>query len=125
MAFENQGSNLPGIDAGADLTAAQFRAVVIDGTGRAVLAGADVAIDGILQDNPAIDEPAAIWGPGTVSKVVVGTGGATRGALATTAADGVIDASATDVIAGRFLETGVAGTTVSMWMGPGTGGVAP
>jgi hypothetical protein len=125
MAYENIGSNLPGIDAGADLTGDQFQAVVIDSTGRAVVAGADVAIDGILQNKPDIGEPAAIWGPGSVSKVIVGTGGATRGVLATTASDGLIDASSTDIIAGRFLETGVVTTTVSMWMGPGTGGAAP
>lgn len=125
MSFSNQGANLPGIVAGADLTTRQFRAIIIDATGRAALAGADVAIDGILQNNPNTDEPATIWGPGSVSKVIVGTGGATRGTLATTAADGMKDAAATDVVAGRFLETGVAGVTVALWMGPQAGGVAP
>lgn len=125
MSFENRGSNLPGIVAGADLTADQFRAVVIDSTGRAVVAGADVAIDGILQNDPDITEAATIWGTGSVSKVVVGTGGATRGALATTASDGIIDASATDVVCGRFLETATVGLIAALWIGPQAGGVAP
>jgi hypothetical protein len=125
MAYENIGSNLPGIDAGADLTGDQFRGVVIDSTGRAVVATAGTqAIDGVLQNKPAEDEPAAIWGPGSATKVIVGTGGATRGVQATPASDGLIDASTGDIVSGTFLETGVAGTTVSMWIGPGAGGAA-
>lgn len=126
MAYESTGTDLPGITASADLSAGQYRAVVIDANGQAAFAGADVAIDGFLQNKPdAINKPCSIKGPGTVTKALVGTGDATRGSLATTAADGVTDASSTDIICGRFLETGVATNTVSLWVGPGCGGAAP
>ncbi len=126
MAYENVGSNLPGITASGDLSSNQFRAVVINANGQAAVAGADVAVDGFLQNKPdAAGKACTIWGPGSVTKAVVGTGGATRGALATTAADGVKDAASTDIVCGRFLETGAAGATVALWMGPQCGGAAP
>lgn len=127
MAFENVGSTLPGVEAAADLSANQFRAVTIDGNGQVALATAATApIAGILQNKPSAQGQAAtVWGPGTVSKVVVGTGGATAGALATPAADGLIDASTGNIVAGRFLETAAAGELSSLWMGPECGATAP
>lgn len=117
MAFHSHGTELPGVVASADLSAGQFRAIVIDSSGEVALAGADVAVDGFLQNKPdAQGKSASVWGPGSITKAVVGTGGATAGTYAVNAADGVTDAVATDLIVGKFLETGVAGTIVSLWM---------
>jgi hypothetical protein len=121
-AFENVGSVLPGIVANGDLTAAQYRAVTINNSGKAVLATANTApIAGVLQNKPDTNEPCTIWGPGSVTKVVVGTGGATAGSLAMPAADGVTDATTGEIACGQFLQTGAAGEIVSMWMGPALG----
>lgn len=124
MAFE--GNGLVGLVASGDLSALQFYPIVVDSSGEVAQAGAGVAPDGYLQNNPdAQGKACSIRGPGEVTKAVVGTGGATAGSHAVVVADGVTDAAATNIIAGRFLETGAAGAIVSLWIGPATGGAAP
>ena len=72
MAYGNRGSNLPGIVAGADLTAAQHRFITIDSTGRAVLSGLGGRISAVLQNNPNTGQAATLEGPGSVSKLESG-----------------------------------------------------
>ena len=60
-----------------------------------------------------------------IKKVKVGTGGATRGTDAITVADGFTDAAAngggttSQIILGKFVQTGVAGDEVGLMMGYG------
>jgi len=69
MSNQNRGGNLPGITAGADLSASQFRFVSIDATGRAVLTAAGARIDGALGNTPKIDEAATINTCGATAKI--------------------------------------------------------
>ena len=85
MSFDNDGLNYT-IEASADLSAEQFRAVVIAAGGAAV-AGADVVIAGVLQNDPeAVGQAANIRSKG-VSKGQAGAAVA-RGARLQTDANG-------------------------------------
>jgi hypothetical protein len=103
--------------AGADLSASQHLFVVVNASGKAVVAGAGVAIDGVLQNNPAADQAATVWGLGSVSKVVAGAAVA-AGALVTPNASGqAITAVSGNYIAGRALNAATgAGQKVSVWL---------
>ncbi len=104
------------IEAGADLSANQFRAVVVDGNGQVALAGADVPIAGYLLNKPSAQGDPANVQIGGIAKVLVGTGGATASGVAVTASDGVTNASITDVVVGTFLTSGAAGEVVEVLM---------
>lgn len=70
--YESHGSSIPGLVAAEDLTGAQFRFVTISANNRVSLAtGPDQAI-GVLQNAPNVGEAAAVWGVGSISKVVAG-----------------------------------------------------
>ena len=106
MSFDNDGLNYT-IEASADLSADQYRAVVIAAGGAAV-AGADAVIAGVLQNNPdAIGQAANVRSKG-VSKVSVGAA-VSRGATLAT------DAS------GDFVTTAVAADIVAIALEAGTG----
>lgn len=73
-AYENNATGtVPGLDAGADLTAKQFTCAAIANDGQVISpASSGDAVVGVLQNNPDEGEAAAVWGPGSTSKVVLG-----------------------------------------------------
>lgn len=93
------------VPANSDLSALQYKLVTVNSSGRAALAGAGLAADGVLQNNPdAAERPAAVASvPGTVSKVYAGAAVA-RGALVTPDSSGrAVTAGTGDVVAGKAL----------------------
>lgn len=84
----------------------------------------DVLAIGIINQANAAGRPAHVTLYGfAVMPVTVGTGGATRGVDATTAADGFTDAATngtgtvSQIIKGKFLQTGVVGDVVGLLIG--------
>lgn len=122
MAWENFLFMPGGLSADADLSAAQFHAVVADVTDNdVILAGAGVRALGILQNTPALGEEASVMMLG-VSKVVVGaaTGGLTAGDKWTPDASGeAVVAGTGDEICGTVLQGAGPGeiATVTVNMG--------
>lgn len=109
MAFESIQFTVPGILAGASLTASQFCFVQLDTSAKAVLppASGGSAV-GVLQDTPAADQPCLIAG-GTVSKVVAGASNVTAGSKVTCDTSGrAITAAAGTTILGVALEASAA-----------------
>jgi len=107
MAVERTGQTLPGIEASGDMSSNQFRFVRIDGNGRAVLAGAGESIVGVLQNKPsALGQPAIIWGPGSVTKVVAGGSVAASAVVTPDASGRAVGAAGDTYIAGISVETG-------------------
>lgn len=81
MAHSNITSNILGLLAGADLSAAQYKVVKFASTAGevvAVNATTDSAI-GILQNDPADGEPASIAGPGSIAKAIAGAADIAQG----------------------------------------------
>lgn len=117
MAYSNRGSNLPGIAAGADLSAGQHRFVQVDATGRAILAPAGGRIDAALENNPLEDEAASLMGPGSVAKIEASAAIA-AGAQVSAAANGQgVTAISGDYIAGVCVEAaGAAGELCSVFL---------
>ena len=117
MSYSNRGSNLPGIAAGADLSAAQHRFVSIDATGRAVLTAAGARADGALENNTGLDQAASIMGTGSVAKIEASAAIA-AGASVSSAANGQGRvAVALDHIVGTCVEAATAaGELCSVWI---------
>lgn len=118
MAFECIGSTIPGVEASADLSADQFKLVIIDSNGQAALAGAGVAVDGVLQNKPSAQGQAAtVWGVGSVSKVVAGAAVAAGAAVTPDASGLAVTAASGDYILGRALEAATAsGDLIAVWI---------
>jgi len=117
MSYATRGSDLPGIVAGADLTAAQHRFCSIDATGRAVLTAAGARVDAALENNPNIDQAASLQGPGAVVKVEASAAVALGAAVASAANGQAVTAISTNFIAGICVEAaGAAGELCSVWM---------
>ena len=116
MAWEKVGPTLPGMVAGADLSSAQHRFVVVNSSGKVVLAGAGVVVDGVVQNNPEADQAATVWGVGSASKVEAG-GAIAAGALVTSNATGqALTAASGNYIAGRALLAATGGgQLISVW----------
>ena len=74
-AFENVVSTLPGGVASGDLSADQYKFVVVDSAAEiAVNAANGGACDGVLQTNPDLQGKAAtVWGPGSRSQGMIST----------------------------------------------------
>ena len=87
MAYEKRGETLPGIVAGADLSATPNRFVALNGSAAAVLAGAGAAVVGVVENNPGLGIAASIMGSGSVAKVEAGAAVA-AGAAVTSDATG-------------------------------------
>ncbi len=88
MAFENPHYCPPGLAAGADLSAHQYKFVKLNGTGQVVVCGAaGESAFGVLQDKPNAAGKAACVATLGVSKVVAGAAVA-PGDLVTTDAQG-------------------------------------
>lgn len=116
MAWEKVGPTLPGMVAGADLSAAQHRFVVVNASGKVVLAGAGAAVDGVVQNNPEADQAATVWGVGSVSKVEAGAAVAQGALVAPNATGQAITAVSGNYIAGRALQAATgAGQLISVW----------
>ena len=104
------------LDAAADYrTTGQFRFVDVDSNGRAVkVATAGAYGIGILMNNPNQYEAAEVAYAG-VAKVVVGSGGVTAGNVLQSDANGAaIAASDEDYCLAKALETGAAGSIISV-----------
>lgn len=116
MAYENRGTNLPGIVAAADYSAAQHRFVSINGDGKAELTGAGLRMDACLENNPLADHAATLNGPGSVAKIEASAAIA-QGADVASAADGkAVLAASGNYIAGKALNAvSAAGELVSVW----------
>ena len=95
--------------AAADHTANQFKFMVVDSAGRIGLAGAGVAVDGVLQDKPnAVDRHGSLMIDG-ISKVFAGAVAIARGANVSSDATGrAITSATTDYIVGRALAASAA-----------------
>jgi hypothetical protein len=117
MAYENRGTNLPGIVAAADYSAAPHRFVSINNAAKAALVAAGARIDGVMENNPVADQAVSIMGPGSVAKVEASAAIA-LGADVASAADGkAVTAASGNYIAGRALTVaGAAGELVSVWL---------
>ena len=105
--------------AGADLTAAQYKAVKLDANGNIVLAGAGEAAVGILVDMPAAGEYGTVAVDG-IAKAVAG-GAVTPGVLLAADANGaVVAAVAGNHIIGQALSgASAAGELVTLVLARG------
>ena len=128
MAFSNRGTNLPGIAAGADLTAAQHRFVTTDSTGRAVLSGAGARVGAVVENDPNTGQAATLMGPGSVSKVEAGAAIALGADVASDSLGRAVTAVAGDFIVGECVSAaGALGELCSVWVNPtgsSSGGLA-
>ncbi len=108
------------LEASGDLSANQFQAIVVNASGEAAIAGADVYVDGVLQNDPSAQGRAAQIVSSGITKFKSGAA-VTRGSLVTTDATGrAVDAVATDVIVGRALEAAAnANEIISVLLGQG------
>lgn len=117
MAIENRGTNLPGVVAGADLTAQQHRFIVINSSGKAVLAGAGAQVAAVLDNSPNLDQGATLMGPGSIAKVVAAAAITAGGPVSSDASGDATPSLTTNYIAGTALNSvGVAGELVSVWL---------
>ena len=117
MAISKRGQMLPGVLAAADFTSAQHRFVSLDSNGDVALTAAGARMDGALENNPDIGQPATVMGPGSVAKVEASAAIAS-GADVASAANGQAVTSATgNYIAGPAMTaTGASGEIVSVWL---------
>lgn len=118
MAYEIPGFSFT-LPAGADFSAAkQFRFVNVDSSGNAVNPSAGGAVVGVRQNTPTLGDGCTIVQSGIVF-VEVGTGGLTAGGNVASSATGTAIAPATgNLIVGRALETGAAGTQIAVLLTP-------
>lgn len=118
MAFEATGFHIPGVVAAADLSAAQFKAVVIDSAGKVALPGvAGAVVDGVLQDKPLAGQSASVCVSG-VSKIEAGATVAPGDLVAIDATNRAVTAVATNHAFGRALTGGDIGTLISVLLLP-------
>lgn len=100
--------------AAASLASKQYYFVKLDSNGKVdAVAAAGVDHDGIVQNAPASGQAAEVMHSG-ISKVIVGTGGSTRGSKAAIASDGRAILATTDESVGVFLDTVAAGEVASI-----------
>jgi hypothetical protein len=122
MSFEEIGHLDTTYLAAADLSAKQYRFVTVDSNGRMAVATRGALAIGILQDKPAALDRAGVVRTvcGTKSKVVVGTGGLTKGQVIVSDANGaaVTAASSDNAYLGFALEAGSAGDIIAMLWQP-------
>lgn len=104
--------------ANADLSAGQYKAVVINSSGKVALAGAGAFCAGILQDKPAAADRACTVAYGGISKALAG-GSITAGAtVAANASGALVDASE------AVTNTGDAGGATDALIGSNVVGIA-
>lgn len=122
--------NLDGIyslPAGADLSASQFCAGVINTSGQIVLPAAGVVPDGRIDNAPVSGAQCRLIGKmGVVLKFKVGASAVTLGQKVCCDAAGKLVAGATGhIYLGKVLRAGAAGDIVEVFFRPGTFGVVP
>lgn len=104
MAYENvRNGGIPGVTASADLTADQFRFVVIDGEKTVDVAGDGVAADGVLQNKPDTGQAATIAIAGDTTKVIAGAAVAAGANVASDANGAGVPATSGEYINGKCL----------------------
>lgn len=103
MAQEDKGKQIT-LEASADLSTHQHKFVVVDASGQAALAGANVDVVGVLQNKPAAAGRAAEIMVSGISKVIAGAA-VTQGSRVRSDASGLaIDAAATFKAVGFALD---------------------
>lgn len=105
------------LDAGADLSAHQFKIVTIDSSGNAVLAGAASTWVGVLQNAPAAGETAEVAVPTGSGRMKVAASGALAiGAEVTSDAAGLAVAAGagTSLVGVTVTAAGAAGDLVEV-----------
>jgi hypothetical protein len=118
MAYEENGLDIS-LPANTDLSAAQYKFVTVNSSGKIALTGLGEEPDGILQNAPAAaDRPGRVRVAG-VSKLDLG-GSVTAGnaVVADTNGEGVAAGSADAYRAGKALETGVSGDVIPVLLKP-------
>lgn len=122
MSFSNNVVTVS-LPAGSDLTAHQFKFVVLNTDGEVVLPGsAAVRSIGVLLNTPDEGEIATVAIAGVVPVIAVASTGVTAaGLLATnTAGTAVITSTNGDIVQGTALRAGAAGTQVPVLLGAGS-----
>ena len=94
------------VEAGSDLSARQYRYVVINSSGQLAVASAGSKADGILQDDPSAAGQAATLAIDGVSKIQVGAAVTAGDDLAVGSNGLAVTATSGDVVVGRALTTG-------------------
>lgn len=114
MAFEQQSYDIS-LVAGADLTAQQFRGIILNAGGAGIVAGAAAQPIGVLQNNPPNGGEAQVRKDG-ITKMVVGAGVAVaiNNRIGLDGAGAARPAVAGDPIVGRALTAGGAAAIVSV-----------
>ena len=116
MAYDNRGTNLPGVVAAADLSALQHRFVTIGATGVNVTAAAG-RIDAVLDNDPILNQAATLMGPGSVAKVTASAAITVGDSVGSAASGKARTALALDYIAGICVEAaGADGELCSVWL---------
>ena len=121
MAFENPVSTFPGLEAAADLSTHQFKFVKVTANRRVNITGAGEQAIGVLQDDPdAAGKSAAVWGPGSTSKVVAGAAVTAGDKVMSDATGRAITATSTNFINGVAIEAAAgAGAVITVLLVPG------
>lgn len=107
------------LEAGGDLSAGQFRFVLVAADGQVDIVGAAGGdADGVLLNDPSTVGQAATMQYAGRAKVVIGVGGLTAGAKVQSDASGeAIDAAAADHVLGKALVGGAAGELGEVLLG--------
>lgn len=106
-------------EAGADLSSNQYHFVSVSADGQVDGTGDGEVALGVLKNKPNAAGRAASIQVSGITKVRVGTGGATRGVPGASDANSeAVDAATGDVIMGEFLEAGSAGEIVAFMIQP-------
>lgn len=118
MAYESPQTTITAQLAAADLSAKQFFFAKATSTGVNVTGSGEVATLGIIQNNPGSGLPVSLYGTGSISKLKLGVGGATKGAsLASDASGTGIVATTTMAKNAVALEAGAAGELIAVLLG--------
>lgn len=117
MAFEQPGFAYTR-EAAADLSASQHLFVAINSSSQAAVAGAGVAVDGVLQNNPDAQGKAASIMRDGISKVRAGAAVAAGALVASNASGQAVTAATGNVVAGKALSAaGAANEVISVLLG--------
>lgn len=104
--FEDIKFCIPRVAAGADLSAAQYKAVKLNASGDVILAAAaGEVVVGVLQNNPVSGLPATVGVLG-VTKMVAGTGGVAPMNKVETSATGTGVVATADSVSGAAVSAG-------------------
>jgi hypothetical protein len=91
MSYSGQIINVPGLLAGADLSAYQYRPVKLASTAGEVIAATAAAdqVIGILLNDPTDGQAASIAAPGSITVAIAGTGVLNAGSFVTVNSTGI------------------------------------